>query len=168
MNSLLSYDLARQIDEPRELLGQLNEMLLEGRSLNDFATAVLVRLRRDGERWRISLATAGHPPAIHVGANGPVQLGGGSVLGAWADSPLGHHEGELLPEETLVLATDGWFEAGPAETHVGGETFSSMVLSCADLELSTMTECLRQDAITRSRGPLRDDMVVLAVRPEAI
>jgi hypothetical protein len=31
-----------------------------------------------------------------------------------------------------------------------------------------MTECLRQDAIARSRGPLRDDMVVLAVRPEAI
>jgi serine phosphatase RsbU (regulator of sigma subunit) len=160
--------LARQIDEPRELLGQLNEMLLEGRSLNDFATAVLVRLRRDGERWRFSLATAGHPPAIHVGANGPAQLGGGSVLGAWTDSPLGHHEGELLPEETLVLATDGWFEAGPAETHVGSETFSSMVLSCADLELATMTECLRQDAITRSHGPLRDDMVVLAMRPEAI
>jgi serine phosphatase RsbU (regulator of sigma subunit) len=160
--------LARQIDEPRELLGQLNEMLLEGRSLNDFATAVLVRLRRDGERWHFSLATAGHPPAIHVRANGPTQLGGGSVLGAWADSPLGHHEGDLLPGETLVLATDGWFEAGPAETHVGGETFSSMVLSCADLELSTMTECLRQDAISRSHGPLRDDMVVLAVRPEAI
>lgn len=160
--------LARQIDEPRELLGQLNEMLLEGRSLNDFATAVLVRLRRDGERWRFSLATAGHPAAVHVGPKGPVQLGGGAVLGAWADSPLGHHEGDLLPEETLVLVTDGWFEAGPARTHVDGEAFSSMVLSCAGLELSTMTECLRQDTISRSRGPLRDDLVVLAVRPEAI
>ena len=31
--------LARQIDEPEEVLAQLNEMLLEGRSLNDFATA---------------------------------------------------------------------------------------------------------------------------------
>jgi serine phosphatase RsbU (regulator of sigma subunit) len=158
--------LARQIDEPRELLAQLNEMLLEGRSLNDFATAVLVRLRRDGERWHFSLATAGHPPAIHVGANGPVQLGGGSVLGAWADSPLGHHEGVLLPEETLVLATDGWFEAGPAETHVGGDALSAMAHSFADLDLADMTEALRQDAISRSGGPLRDDMVVLAVRPE--
>ena len=44
--------LARQIDEPSELLAQLNEMLLEGRSLNDFATALLLRLRRDGERWQ--------------------------------------------------------------------------------------------------------------------
>ena len=158
--------LARQIDEPEQLLAQLNEMLLEGRSLNDFATAVLVRLRRDGERWRFSLATAGHPPAIHVKPSGPQQLGGGSVLGAWVDSPLGHHEGELLAEETLVLATDGWFEAGPAETHVGGEALGAMAHSFADLDLAEMTEALRQDAISRSGGPLRDDMVVLAVRTE--
>jgi serine phosphatase RsbU (regulator of sigma subunit) len=156
--------LARQIDEPEQLLAQLNEMLLEGRSLNDFATAVLVRLRRDGERWHFSLATAGHPPAIHVKPSGPVQLGGGSVLGAWANSPLGRHEGELLPEETLVLATDGWFEAGPTETHVGSEAFGAMAHSFADLDLAEMTEALRQDAISRSSGPLRDDMVVLAVR----
>jgi PAS domain S-box-containing protein len=158
--------LARQIDEPEPLLAQLNQMLLEGSSLNDFATALLVRLRRDGESWRFSLATAGHPPAIHVKPSGPVQLGGGSVLGAWADSPLGHHEGELLPGETLVLATDGWFEAGPAETHLGGEALGAMAHSCADLDLAEMTEFLRQDAIHRSGGPLRDDMVVLAVRPE--
>lgn len=156
--------LARQIDEPEQLLAQLNEMLLEGRSLNDFATAVLVRLRREGERWHFSLATAGHPPAVHLKPSGPVQLGGGSVLGAWADSPLGRHEGELLPEETLVLVTDGWFEAGPAETHVGSEAFAAMAHSFADLDLAEMTEALRQDAISRSGGPLRDDMVVLAVR----
>ncbi|HEY0390578.1 MAG TPA: SpoIIE family protein phosphatase [Solirubrobacterales bacterium] len=159
--------LARQIDEPVELLAQLNEMLLEGNSLNDFATAVLVRLRRDGERWRFSLATAGHPAAIHVKPSGPAQLGGGAVLGAWADSPLGRHQGELLAGETLVLATDGWFEAGPASTHVGGEALAAMARSFADLDLAEMTEALRQDAISRSGGPLRDDMVVFAVRPEA-
>ncbi len=158
--------LARQIDEPAQLLGQLNEMLLEGRSLNDFATALLVRLSREGERWHFSLATAGHPPAIHVRPSGPLLLGGGAVLGAWADSPLGHHEGELLSEETFVLATDGWFEAGPAETHVGGDALAAIAHSFADLDLSEMTEALRQDAISRSGGPLRDDMVVLAVRPE--
>jgi len=158
--------LARRIDDPAELLAQLNEMLLEGGSLNDFATVALVRLYRDGERWRYSLATAGHPPAIHVRPSGPSRLGGGSVLGAWAGSPLGRHEGELLPEETLVLATDGWFEAGPAETHVDGEALGELAHSFADLDLAEMTEALRQDAIARSDGPLRDDMVVLAVRPE--
>lgn len=158
--------LARQIDDPGELLDQLNEMLLEGSSLNDFATALLVRLRREGGRWRFSLATAGHPPAVHVKPDGADLLGGGSVLGAWTDSPLGRHEGELVPGETLVLATDGWFEAGPAETHVSSDALAAMAHSFADIELSAMTECLRQDAISRSGGPLRDDLVVLAVRPE--
>ncbi|MDX6603409.1 MAG: hypothetical protein QOF13_2611 [Solirubrobacterales bacterium] len=157
--------LARQIEEPSELLAQLNEMLLEGRSLNDFATALLLRLRRDGERWRLSLAAAGHPPAIHVTSGGPVQLGGGAVLGAWADAPLPSHETELLPGETLVLATDGWFESGPPETHVAADALGELARSFADLDLAEMTECLRQDAISRSGGHLRDDMVLLAVRP---
>jgi PAS domain S-box-containing protein len=158
--------LARQIDEPRQLLAQLNEMLLEGHSLNDFATALLLRLRRreDG-RWSATLAAAGHPPAIHVTSGGPVELGGGAVLGAWADAPIPSHEIELLAGETLVLATDGWFEAGPPETHVAPSTLGELAHSFADLELAAMTECLRQDAIARSDGRLRDDLVLLALRP---
>ncbi|HWI95434.1 MAG TPA: SpoIIE family protein phosphatase [Solirubrobacterales bacterium] len=157
--------LARQIDEPQELLAQLNEMLLEGRSLNDFATALLLRLRRRGERWTATLAAAGHPPAIHVTGEGSVQLGGGAVLGAWADAPIPSHQIELAAGETLVLATDGWFEAGPAETHVASSALGELAHSFADLELGEMTECLRQDAIARSGGRLRDDLVLLALRP---
>jgi PAS domain S-box-containing protein len=159
--------LARQIDEPDELLGQLNEMLLEGHSLNDFATALLLRLRREQGHWSICLAAAGHPPAIHVSRDGPVQLGGGAVLGAWADAPIPSHRAELVPGETLVLATDGWFEAGPPETHLPATALGELAHSFSDLELAEMTECLRQDAISRSSGRLRDDLVVLAVRPAA-
>jgi len=157
--------LARQIDQPQELLSQLNQMLLEGSSLNDFATALLLRLHRERSGWRLRLAAAGHPPAIHVAAGGPVQLGGGAVLGAWADAPLPVHETVLRPGETLVLATDGWFEAGPPETHVGPEELERLADSFADLELGEMIECLRQDAIARSEGKLRDDLVLLAIRP---
>ena len=41
--------LTREVDEPEEVLGRVNELLLEGNGLNDFATAVLVRLRRAEE-----------------------------------------------------------------------------------------------------------------------
>ncbi|HWA55023.1 MAG TPA: SpoIIE family protein phosphatase [Solirubrobacterales bacterium] len=157
--------LARQIERPEELLAQLNEMLLEGESLNDFATALLLRLRREGPDWSLQLAAAGHPPAIHVTEEGPVQLGGGAVLGAWADAPLPVHERQLREGETLVLATDGWFETGPPETHVPPEELGRLAHSFADLELGEMTECLRQDAIARSGGKLRDDMVLLTIRP---
>jgi PAS domain S-box-containing protein len=159
--------LARQIDQPRALLSQLNEMLLEGNSLNDFATALLLRLRRKGTGWDLQLAAAGHPPAIHVRREGTVQLGGGTVLGAWADAPLPLHETHLEPGETLVLVTDGWFEAGPPESHVGPEELARLAHSFADLELGEMTECLRQDAIARGSGKLRDDLVLLAIRPGA-
>lgn len=159
--------LARQIDRPGELLAQLNAMLLEGRSLNDFATALLLRLRREGASWSVQLAAAGHPPAIHVTGEGPVPLGGGAVLGAWADAPLPVHERRLQAGETLVLTTDGWFETGPPETHVGPEDLGRLAHSFADLELGEMTECLRQDAIARGGGKLRDDMVLLAIRPGA-
>ena len=157
--------LARQIDRPEELLAQLNEMLLEGTSLNDFATALLLRLRREGKSWGLQLAAAGHPPAIHVTSEGPVQLGGGAVLGAWADAPLPVHERQLREGETLVLATDGWFETGPPETHLAPEELGRLAHSFADLELGEMTQCLRQDAIARAGGKLRDDLVLLAIRP---
>jgi PAS domain S-box-containing protein len=159
--------LARQIDQPQALLSQLNEMLLEGNSLNDFATALLLRLRRKGTGWDLQLAAAGHPPAIHVRREGTVQLGGGTVLGAWADAPLPLHETHLEPGETLVLVTDGWFEAGPPASHVGPEELERLAHSFADLELGEMVECLRQDAIARSSGKLRDDLVLLAIRPGA-
>jgi serine phosphatase RsbU (regulator of sigma subunit) len=159
--------LAREIDDPGELLARLNEMLLEGSSLNDFATALLLRLRRGAKGWSVSLAAAGHPPAIHVTGAGPLQLGGGTVLGAWADAPLPVHETELFAGETLVLVTDGWFEAGPSATHVGPDALAELAHSFSDLELGEMTECLRQDAIARGGGRLRDDLVLLALRPVA-
>lgn len=158
--------LARQIEQPRELLEQLNELLLERSSLNDFATALLLRLRRDGANWSFELAAAGHPPAVHVTAPGTRQLGGGTLLGAWAGDPALHYESELFPGETLVLTTDGWFEAGPPDKHVSPKALATLAHSLAKLDLAEMTEAIRRDAIDRSRGKLRDDMVVLALRPD--
>jgi PAS domain S-box-containing protein len=157
--------LARQIEDPRELLEQLNELLLERSSLNDFATALLLRLRREGGDWTFELAAAGHPPAVHVTAPGTRQLGGGTLLGAWRGASTLCYEGELFPGETLVLTTDGWFEAGPVERHATVEALAELAHSLGDLDLAEMIEALRRDAIARSGGPLRDDMVVMALRP---
>lgn len=160
--------LALEIDEPAELMRHLNAILLEGRSLHEFATALLMRLKLEERGWTFTLVSAGHPPAILVTREGAVQLGGGCMLGAWEDPPFAAHDGELAAGDTLVLATDGWFEAGPTERHVGPESLGDLARSFADLELTEMTERLRLDALTRSGGPLRDDLVLLAVRPSAL
>jgi hypothetical protein len=103
-----------------------------------------------------------------VTGEGPQQLGGGGMLGAWDEPGLAVHEGRLRAEDTLVLATDGWFEAGPTERHVGPEALGSLAHSFAELGLSEMTERLRLDALARSGGPLRDDLVLLTLRPSAL
>lgn len=159
--------LTREIAEPEEVLRRVNELLLTGESLNDFATAMLARLRHGESGWHISLASAGHPPAALVGADDPRLLGGGTVLGAWETARIERHKQELGPTDTLALCTDGWLEAGPVVTHQGPERFAEMTQALAGLDLDEVTERLRADAVGRSSGSLRDDLVVLAIRPRA-
>ncbi|MFL5897927.1 MAG: SpoIIE family protein phosphatase [Solirubrobacterales bacterium] len=159
--------LAREIAEPDEVLRRVNELLLSGGSLNDFATVMLARLQRGGAGWQIKLASAGHPPAVLAHDSGAQLLGGGSVLGAWPEANVAVHERELAPKDTFAICTDGWLEAGPVASHQAPEAFAQMTQSLAGLELDELTERLRADAVRRSSGALRDDLVVLAVRPRA-
>jgi PAS domain S-box-containing protein len=159
--------LTREISEPDEVLRRVNELLLAGETLNDFATVMLARLQREGDGWHISLASAGHPPAVLANSEGADLLGGGSVLGAWREANVERHEQTLGPTDTLTLCTDGWLEAGPVASHQGPEAFAEMTQALAGLELEELTERLRADAVGRSTGTLRDDLVVLAVRPRA-
>ena len=107
--------LARVVDEPDEVLARINELLLGGDSLNDFATATLVRMRREEDAWRIVLGSAGiRPRSIWV--VGPEELGGGAILGGWEAAEVERHELTLDENHTLVLCTDGWHEAGPPRT----------------------------------------------------
>ncbi|HVD41706.1 MAG TPA: SpoIIE family protein phosphatase [Solirubrobacterales bacterium] len=158
--------LTREIAEPDEVLRRVNELLLTGESLNDFATGMLACLRRDGDEWKLTLASAGHPPAVLAGPDGPRLLGGGSVLGAWREANIERHECVLRATNTVALCTDGWLEAGPTSSHQGPESFAEMTQALCGLELDEVTERLRADAVGRSSGTLRDDLVVLAIRPQ--
>jgi len=74
------------------------------------------------------------------------------------------HERTLAGDETLAICTDGWLEAGPVTSHQGPEAFAEMTQALCGLALKEVTERLRADAVGRSSGSLRDDLVVLAVR----
>jgi PAS domain S-box-containing protein len=158
--------LTRELSEPEEVLARVNELLLDGSTLNDFATATLVRMRSDGANWKMAVAGAGHPPAIHLTVEGSQLLGGGSVLGAWDRAPAFRQDGVLAAGETLMLYTDGWLEAGASEIHREPTSLASMAADLSGLGPEQLTERLLQDVMARSDGPLRDDVVVLAVRPE--
>jgi serine phosphatase RsbU (regulator of sigma subunit) len=157
--------LVREVAEPEEVLRRVNELLLEGNSLNDLATVQLIRMRREGSGWSLALAAAGHPPAVRVNGSGAELLGGGTLLGAWPDSKIERHEFALDSEATLVLTTDGWLEVGPPASHQPPEALAELAGSLAGIELEQLTERLRADAVERGGGSLRDDLVILAVRP---
>jgi PAS domain S-box-containing protein len=156
--------LTREVDEPEEILSRVNELLLEGTSLNDFATAVLVRLRQDEGGWTLTLASAGHPAAVHVRKGGARLLGGGTVLGALQDAKVQRYDAPFAEGDTLVLCTDGWLEAGPPSEHRDPLELARLAEYLAPLALEEMTARLRGDAISRTDGELDDDIVLLALR----
>jgi sigma-B regulation protein RsbU (phosphoserine phosphatase) len=156
--------LTREVDEPEEVLSRVNELLLEGTGLNDFATAVLVRLRQDESGWTLTLASAGHPPAVHVRKGGARLLGGGTVLGALQDAKVQRYDAPFAEGDTLVLCTDGWLEAGPPSEHRDPLELARLAEYLAPLALEEMTARLRGDAISRTPGELDDDIVLLALR----
>ncbi len=157
--------LTREIEQPDDVLARVNELLLAGETLNDFATAVLARLRREGEGWRLSLASAGHPPALHLRGDDHEELGGGSVLGGWPDADVARHERTIAPGELLLLCTDGWLEAGPVAGHTDIEALAAKARGLTDLDLEALTAGLAADAVARAGGTLGDDLIVFAVRP---
>jgi PAS domain S-box-containing protein len=156
--------LTREVDEPEEVLSRVNELLLEGTGLNDFATAALVRLRRAAGGWTFSTASAGHPPVVHVRRGGARLLGGGTVLGALQDAKVQRHDAPLAEGDTLLFCTDGWLEAGPQSEHRDPLELARLAEYLAPLALEEMTARLRGDAISRTHGELRDDIVLLAMR----
>jgi serine phosphatase RsbU (regulator of sigma subunit) len=157
--------LIREIDEPEEVLVRVNELLLEGTGLNDFATAVLVRLRADASgHWTLAAASAGHPPPVHVRKDGAHLLGGGTVLGALNDAKVQRHDAAFEQGDTLVLCTDGWLEAGPMSEHRDPLELARLAEYLAPLALEELTARLRGDAVSRSGGELQDDIVLLALR----
>jgi PAS domain S-box-containing protein len=156
--------LTREVEEPEEVLARVNELLLEGTGLNDFATAVLVRMRRGENGWTLAAACAGHPPPVHVRKGGARLLGGGTVLGALQDAKVQRHDAGFARGDTLLLYTDGWLEAGPPAEHREPLELARLGEYLAPLALEEMLARLRADAITRAGGVLRDDIVLLALR----
>jgi PAS domain S-box-containing protein len=157
--------LIREIEEPEEVLVRVNELLLEGTGLNDFATAVLLRLRGDASgNWTLAVASAGHPPPVHVRKGGARLLGGGTVLGALNDAKVERHDAVLEQGDTLVLCTDGWLEAGPPSEHRDPLELARLAEYLAPLALEELTARLRGDALSRCGGEMQDDIVLLALR----
>jgi PAS domain S-box-containing protein len=111
---------SRQDTRPSEALVKLNRALLEELEAGDggeFCTAAIVRLRPEEGRARVTVAVAGHPLPIIIRADGTLEEAGtpGTLLGVFEELDVSDAVVELRAGDTIVMLTDGVFEAGREE-----------------------------------------------------
>ncbi len=159
--------LARLATAPAEIVERVNTVLVETDTGERFATLQLARIEtRESGAIDVELASAAHPPAVIVRADGSTQtLSGGAIVGVWQQVEVAVHRFSVEPGETLLLYTDGWLEAGPVELHRTPEELAQEIAGIADDDLEAVLDRLRADAVDRAGSELRDDLVLLGLRP---
>lgn len=128
---------------PARMLASLNEDVCQENEAGDrFATAVCGVL--DRRTHRVTLASAGHPPALLIDRLGHavmIEEGGGPLLGVFPDAPFEETSFTLGPGQTLLMYTDGFETAFPdprddpervIATHAYVEKFAAAVHDADD------------------------------------
>ena len=147
---------------PADALRALNEaMLRQGRDRR-FITIIYALLTVRADEAHVTVACAGHPPAIVVSENGdPATLGAhGDLLGIWPDIRLDQVDVRLRAGESLVLYTDGVTDQGPGSSGSAGHSIRSVT---AEPSADALADALRNEA-ERANAVTRDDVAIVVVR----
>ena len=105
--------LAREGMRPGHILSRVNRAMLDEGFDGRFATAILAHLQLLETQIELTVAAAGHPPALILRAGGQVEEcgGRGTLLGVFPDPVIQEASTVLKPNDTLALYTDGLLEA---------------------------------------------------------
>jgi sigma-B regulation protein RsbU (phosphoserine phosphatase) len=151
-----------------DLLGHLNDLLVEVTGGKRFMTMVLVTI--DGRRGKLRLSSAGHdPPFIYDPERDEfIELDSGGL-------PLGIMAGEQYPEETcgplplgsvIVASTDGVWEAkNEADEQFGKERFRAILREHAHRSAADIARAVH-DGVQAFCGEARqlDDITFVVAR----
>ena len=150
------------------MISTLHQALLRQPPGADLCTVCLIMLVRERRGARLKIALAGHPPPLLIRRSGDVEQVGrsGTVLGVVDPISIEETEIVLLPEETLLLYTDGVIEAGRPSNLLGEQGLLELCAAAPALPLATFLEHIEREALTRAEGQLRDDIALLALRME--
>jgi serine phosphatase RsbU (regulator of sigma subunit) len=155
---------AREGMSPAGVLSRVNRAMLDQDFDNRFATAILARLRVLNDEVEVTIATAGHPPALVARAGGQVEECGdrGTLLGVFSDPVIGEVTTTLRPRDSLALYTDGLLEAhAPSSTLTAPEMIEQLKQSSPRLAQDTIDTLLQ---LVDLEADVRDDIAVLVAR----
>jgi hypothetical protein len=148
---------------PADVLARVNEAMLNHDFDGRFATAILARLDFTRAGVRLTIASAGHPPALLSRADGSSEeLGeGGTLLGIFPDAHIGETSTVLARGDSLALYTDGLTEAqAPSRFLSASEMLGALTRSAPGSALETVGTLLGLVDLTQGA---RDDIAILAV-----
>ena len=112
LRNLVRGDAYGRDDEPGPLLTQLDKAV-RGLRVRASATAVLARVRRDGDAYTVAYSNAGHPPPMLLLPDGMVEVWWSTpepLLGLTSRKERATHRRTVPVGATLLLYTDGLVE----------------------------------------------------------
>lgn len=148
--------LARQYDVDRE------------RGEHRFATATVIRFRRDVDAVAVIAGSGGHAPPLIARADGTVEelACRGPLLGVFEDATFATDEARLDPGDVLVLYTDGVTEARRGREEYGDDRLRDLLSSCAGQPAPEVAGVIEDAVLSFQGGVARDDIAVLAISPQ--
>ncbi len=155
--------LSRWNEEPAEVLTRVSETLLEEER---FVTAVLASVTNEG-KFRATVGTAGHPPAILVRADGTIRItsGGGVPLGLFEDFEPGLESFDLTEGDTLFLHSDGVLDAcDDLRERFGDERLIEVLAAHSAAPVAEMLAAVEGMLLDFCGADLDDDVSMLALR----
>jgi serine phosphatase RsbU (regulator of sigma subunit) len=156
--------LAREHTEPADFLAHANEVVVEEVAGGKFIT--LVYLAVDPERGEAAAASAGHPAARLVAADGTVSAlaARGLALGVEASQVYEEVRVPLPPGSAVCLYTDGIVEARRGDEPYGDERLEAALAGGCDLSAQKLAEHVVADCRAFAGGDFVDDCAVVVVR----
>jgi sigma-B regulation protein RsbU (phosphoserine phosphatase) len=168
VTSLTRYTLraaAVYQSEPLVLLERLNTVLNLQYQVRRFCTVLTGLLVRDGDGWKVTLASGGHPPALLLRVDGTAEYQhtpGGQLVGPLPDAHFVSTTLRLNPGDTLLLYTDGLIEARLGDARYTEQALLDFVAGIAPSTAQTVISSLTGLLAGFGDG-LDDDTALLAL-----
>ena len=154
-----------------QVMHQVNDALLEDDS-DRFVTMLLTRFRRTDGAWRVSTCCGGHPPPLLFrGHELPEPIcKPGRLVGALDDVDFHHLEFDLMPDDLMLLYTDGVTEGRARDANgvkgdfYGEERMIAFVAANREKGADELAQALVDDVLAFQNGNAADDVAVVFVR----
>jgi len=150
---------------PAQVLALTNEVVYRATPTESFATVFLGVL--DPVSGILRYSNAGHTTGALIRVDGSIARlpSTGTLLGAFAGIEFGQAEvRDLGPERLLFLYTDGLTEARRDRKLYGESRLFELLGALGSIEPDWVAHSVLEDVLSYSRGELRDDLAILAVR----